>query len=57
MRKPYVLVSGIIKKSLQPIDERKEGRKEGVKIYIFVTVCYNSFDASRIHEVSYINYA
>ena len=28
MRKPYALVSGIIKKSLQPSDGRKEGGKE-----------------------------
>ena len=37
MRKPYALVSGITKKSLQPID--------------FVPVSYNSFNASRNHEL------
>ena len=30
MHKPYALVSGITKKSLQPIDGRKEGRTENL---------------------------
>ena len=48
MHKPYALVSGITKKSLQTIDGR---RREGVKICIFVPVCYNSLNASHIHEL------
>ena len=40
-------VSEITKKSLQPMGQRKER----VKICIFVPVCNNSFNASRIHEL------
>ena len=46
MRKPYALVSGITKKCLQLSD--------GVKICIFVPVCYHSFNASHIHELKTI---
>ena len=50
MYKPYALVRGSTQKCLQLIhlDEQKEGRKKGVKMYIFVPVCYKSFNASCI---------
>ena len=43
MRKSYSLVSGITKKRFQLSDR--------VNICIFVPVCYNSFNVSRIHEL------
>ena len=43
MRKPYILVSGITKKSLQ--------LREGVNIYIIVPVYYISVNALRIHGI------
>ena len=43
MRKPYVLVSAIAKKTLR--------LQEGVKICIFVPVYYFSFNASRIPDI------
>ena len=44
MRKPYTQVSGITKKIYWQLIE-------GVKSNIFVPVCYNSFNASRIYEL------
>ena len=44
MRKPFVLVSEITKKVCSRW-------MEGVKICIFVSVCYNSFSASRLHDL------
>ena len=38
--------------SLHATGRRKKGKKEGVKICIFVPVCYNSFNAFSIHEVT-----
>ena len=43
MRKSYVLVSGIFKKSVQ--------LKKEVKICIIVPVYYISFNASHIHDI------
>ena len=47
MCKLYALISRITKKSLQPMG----GGKEGVKICIFVPVCYNLFNAQHIHRL------
>ena len=44
MRKAHVPMSGNTKNSLQPIDGRS-------KICLFVPICYNRFNASRIHEL------
>ena len=52
--KAYELVSGTIKKNLQLIGGRKEGRKEGVKSFKFVPICYNLFDTSYIYELKMI---
>ena len=49
MLKPYALVRGIAKKSSQPIDGRDGGRWGDC---IFVPVCYNSFSASCIYELT-----
>ena len=46
-RKPYALVSGKNKKSLQ----LRDGRSKGVEICISVPVSDNSFNASCIHEL------
>ena len=46
-RKPYDLVSGITKKSLQP----RDGGTGRVKVSIFLSVSGSSFNASCIHEL------
>ena len=37
--------------SLQPMERRKEERKEGVKICMFVVICYNSFIYTKEYNV------